>query len=178
MSSYKFVNLNNKHKEKMTNSIQNIKDHFEWEDEKLLTYFAGKLPEIIPTSQDSDSLNTKLNELKKIYNSYNYFYTNQKTFLQEVENKLQEIHTINPHWYGLSLDTVKYYTDLHHACILTGEGGVGKSYFIFQLEKEISNNDISHLCVYGKYQDIEKNRDRPCFKQKFTQSFCRAGIKN
>ena len=154
MSSYKFVNLNNKHKEKMTNSIQNIKDHFEWEDEKLLTYFAGKLPEIIPTSQDSDSLNTKLNELKKIYNSYNYFYTNQKTFLQEVENKLQEIHTINPHWYGLSLDTVKYYTDLHHACILTGEGGVGKSYFIFQLEKEISNNDISHLCVYGKYQDI------------------------
>ena len=93
MSSYKFVDLNNKHKEKMTNSIQNIKNHFEWEDEKLLTYFVGKLPEIIPTSQDSDLLNTKLNELKKIYNSYNYFYTNQKTFLQEVENKLQEIHT-------------------------------------------------------------------------------------
>lgn len=154
MSSCKFEELNNKHKEKMTNSIHNIKEHFEWEDDNLLAYFAGELPEIRPTAQDTDSLNTKLFELKKIYSSYNYFSTNQKTFLQNVENKLKEIHSINPHWYGLSFDTVKYYTNLHHACILTGEGGVGKSYFIFQLEKEICNKDIPHLCVYGKYQEI------------------------
>lgn len=154
MSSYKFKELNNKHKEKMSNSIQNIKEHFEWENNNLLAYFSGKLPEITLSYQDTDLLNTKLYELKKIYNSYNYFCTNQKTFLQEVENKLNEIHRINPHWYGLSFDKVKYYTDLHHACILTGEGGVGKSYFIFQLEKEICNKDVPHLCVYGKYQEI------------------------
>lgn len=138
----------------MFNSIQNIKEHFEWEDNNLFEYFLGSLPEIRYTSEQNKSLEKKLSELRKIYNSYDCFLTDQSSFLQEIENKINEIHDINPHWYSLNLDTVKYYTNLHHACILTGVGGVGKSYFIYQLEKEISNKNISHLCVYGKYQEI------------------------
>lgn len=138
----------------MFNSIQNIKEHFEWEDNNLFEYFLGSLPEIRYTSEQNKSLEKKLSELRKIYNSYDCFLTDQSSFLKEIENKINEIHDINPHWYSLNLDTVKYYTNLHHACILTGVGGVGKSYFIYQLEKEISNKNISHLCVYGKYQEI------------------------
>lgn len=151
---YKFEELNKKHKEKMFNSIQNIKEHFEWEDDNLMEYFLGSLPKIRYTSEQNKPLEKKLSELRKLYNSYDYFLTDKTTFLQELENKLNEIHALNPHWYGLSLDTVKYYTNLHRACILTGVGGIGKSYFVYQLEKEISNKNISRLCVYGKYQEI------------------------
>ncbi len=138
----------------MFNSIQKIKEHFEWEDDNLMKYFLGSLPEIRYTSEQNKPLEKKLSELRKLYNSYDYFLTDQILFLQELENKLNEIHDMNPHWYGISLDTVKYYTNLHRACILTGVGGIGKSYFVYQLEKEISNKNISHLCVYGKYQEI------------------------
>lgn len=138
----------------MFNSIQNINEHFEWEDKNILEYFLGSLPEIRYTSEQNKSLEKKIVELRKFYNSYDYFLTDQTTFLQELENQLSEIHKLNPNWYGLNFDTVKYYTNLHRACILTGTGGIGKSYFIYQLEKEISNKNISHLCVYGKYQEI------------------------
>ncbi|MBO5730710.1 MAG: hypothetical protein J6R67_05895 [Treponema sp.] len=138
----------------MSNSLENVKEHFEWEDENFLEYFLGLLPKMRHTSEQNKSLEKKLSELRKIYNSYDYFLTDQSSFLQEIKNKLNEIHDINPHWYGLNLDKVKYYTNLHHACILTGVGGIGKSYFIYQLEKEISNKNISHLCIYGKYQEI------------------------
>lgn len=151
---YKFEELNKKHKEKMFNSIQNIKEHFEWEDDNLMEYFLGSLPKIRYTSEQSKPLEKKLSELRKLYNSYDYFLTDKTTFLQELENKLNEIHDMNPHWYGINLNTVKYYINLHQACILTGVGGIGKSYFVYQLEKEISNKNISHLCVYGKYQEI------------------------
>lgn len=151
---YKFEIISNKHKQKMVNSIQNIKEHFEWEDGRFFDYFAGKLPEINPTSFDSDSINTIIDDLKKTYKSYNYFSTDQKNFLQKLENKLTEIKSVIPNWYGLSIDTVKFYMDLHHACILTGEGGIGKSYFIYQLEKEFCKLNIPHICVYGKYQEI------------------------
>ena len=131
----------------MFNSIQNVKEHFEWEDDNLMEYFLGSLPKIRYTSEQNKPLEKKLSELRKLYNSYDYFLTDKTTFLQELENKLNEIHDLNPHLYGISLDTVKYYTNLHQACILTGVGGIGKSYFIYQLEKEISNKNISHLCI-------------------------------
>lgn len=159
MSTYKFEEINLRHNEKMKNSLQNIKEQFDWENDNLTEYFAGNLPVIRPTSEDKDSINIKLFELNSIYNSYNYFTTDRTSFIKEIETKLNEIHEINQHWYGLSLDTVKYYTDLHHACILTGEGGIGKSYFIYQLEKEISKNKIRHLCFYGKYQETKMDID-------------------
>ena len=93
---YKFEILNSKHKEKMNNSVQNIKEHFEWEDGKLFDYFAGKLPEINPTALDSEPIDHKIANLNKTYKSYNYFNTDQKSFLQKLENKLIEIKSVIP----------------------------------------------------------------------------------
>ena len=37
-------------------------------------------------------------------------------------------------------------------CLISGEGGIGKSYFIMCLEEEFERRNISHLCLYGKFE--------------------------
>lgn len=43
--------------------------------------------------------------------------------------------------------------------MISGEGGIGKSYFIKCLEEEFERNDIPHLCIYGKFEKNLQNVD-------------------
>lgn len=40
---------------------------------------------------------------------------------------------------------------LHTGCLISGEGGIGKSYFIKCLEEEFKTIGKKHLCLYGKF---------------------------
>ena len=40
---------------------------------------------------------------------------------------------------------------MHKFCLVSGEGGIGKSYFVKSLEEELTEKQIKHLCVYGKF---------------------------
>lgn len=41
---------------------------------------------------------------------------------------------------------------LHSFCLISGEGGIGKSYFIKCFEEQLEQNNIEHLCIYGKFE--------------------------
>ena len=43
--------------------------------------------------------------------------------------------------------------------MISGEGGIGKSYFIKCLEEEFERNGIPHLCIYGKFEKNLQNVD-------------------
>ena len=36
-------------------------------------------------------------------------------------------------------------------CLISGEGGIGKSYFTMCLEDKLTQQNIPHLCLYGKF---------------------------
>ena len=41
--------------------------------------------------------------------------------------------------------------------LMDGEGGIGKSYFLFKFEEQLENLSIGHLCIYCKYtKSIER----------------------
>ena len=37
-------------------------------------------------------------------------------------------------------------------CLISGEGGIGKSYFIKNFEEQLDRKKIEHLCIYGKFE--------------------------
>ena len=47
---------------------------------------------------------------------------------------------------------IESYMKLHSFCLISGEGGIGKSFFIKCFEEKLAENGIEHLCVYGKFE--------------------------
>ena len=150
-------------------SLQNNENHFEWEDSKLIDYLLGDLP-TIRDFYDKDKKIEK--ELKNIYSSYDCFKTNKENFIQEIKEIITQINTKVNNWYGLDINNVEYYIRLQHSCLLFGEGGIGKSYFIFKLEEALTNKKIKHLCIYGKYQkDLSAIDFSEIIKMSFHEQF-------
>ena len=48
---------------------------------------------------------------------------------------------------------------LHSFCLISGEGGIGKSYFIKCFEEQLEQKNIEHLCIYGKFEKNTNNID-------------------
>lgn len=147
-----FVEINNSNKNKMKNSLQNQENHFEWEDSSILEYFLGNLPKIRDQYDEHDKIQDELRKLHSIYSDYDCYSTDKTQFLEKLKTIISEINEKTKHWYGLDIYYVEYCLEMHQSCLISGEGGIGKSYFIYQLEEELSKQRIKHLCVYGKYQ--------------------------
>ena len=62
-------------------------------------------------------------------------------------------------WCGLSLYEIETYVKLHSFCLISGEGGIGKSYFIKCFEEQLEQKNIEHLCIYGKFEKNTNNID-------------------
>lgn len=136
----------------MQESLQNVENHFEWEDLNILNYLSGELPPIRDYYDEHNIIQKELNELRKLYSSYNCYSTDRKQFIASLNTIIAEINAKVNNWFGLSIETVEYYINLQQGCLLSGAGGIGKSYFIYKLEEELSYRNIKHLCIYGKYQ--------------------------
>lgn len=54
---------------------------------------------------------------------------------------------------------IESYMKLHKFCLISGEGGIGKSYFIKCFEEQLEQRNIAHLCVYGKFEKDTNNID-------------------
>ena len=154
--TYKELNLNQK---KQINSIFNTSPyHFEWEDEDFIEHLTGKLPEIryyndYTSNEERDKINKKIHNLRQIMDSYNTFWTdNQKElFVAEIEKKVSEICEVRKTWHGIDLYRIKECIEMQKSCLVIGNGGIGKSYFIKCLEERLEKESIEHLCIYGKF---------------------------
>ena len=146
------LEINDFNQRKMRESLQNVEHHFEWEDSEIINYLSGELPSIRDYYGKNNKIQTDLQELKKSYSSYNCYSTDKNTFITELKAIIKNINGKVKNWFGLNIETVEYYINLQHGCLLSGAGGIGKSYFIYKLEEELSRRNIKHLCIYGKYQ--------------------------
>ena len=121
----------------MQESLQNVENHFEWEDLNILNYLSGELPPIRDYYDEHNIIQKELNELRKLYSSYNCYSTDRKQFIASLNTIIAEINAKVNNWFGLSIETVEYYINLQQGCLLSGAGGIGKSYFIYKLEEEL-----------------------------------------
>jgi hypothetical protein len=123
-----YIDLNLIHKEKMFSICQNTA-HFEWEDTRFINLLKGELPEIRNPSNNSD-VSGLYHKLYKKYTEYNFLNTNTDEFINEIKNIIAEIRTIEPYWSGVNIPYITDTINLHKSCLISGEGGIGKSYFI------------------------------------------------
>ena len=63
---------------------------------------------------------------------------------------VDDIRKIEPYWGGIFVSSVEETLKLQKGCLISGEGGIGKSYFIKCFEEELKSMNKKHLCLYGK----------------------------
>lgn len=130
----------------------------EWENPDFFDILIGKLP-TIHHYQTENEIQKELNELYKFYSKFDFFKTDRVKFIQEIRTLIENIHDKNPNWYGLDLYNVEESIRQQEFCLISGEGGIGKSYFIKCLEEEFEHKNIPHLCIYGKFEKDLQNID-------------------
>lgn len=121
---------------------------YDWEDKQIANILLGKLPRI-----DFFALNGKLsneaNDFLKYYNSYSFIDSISNSFQSTLENKWNSIN--NKRNYYFDLNEVKKSISFHKSILINGAGGVGKTFFIFKLEEQLTKLGVNHLCIYGKF---------------------------
>lgn len=142
--------LNKKNKEQMERSCR-IKEHFEWEDNEIFNILLGDLPTFSSHSNNID-IREKEIQLLKIYNSYEFPLKNSEMFLSEIDNWVKEIQKTEPYRNTYLVENISKAIKIHKFCLINGEGGIGKSYFIKMLEDKLETQGIKHLCIYGKFE--------------------------
>lgn len=148
----------NRIQRKKVNSIIRNTYTMEWEDPKFMYYLLGELPEIRKFESDKEA-EKEINQLERILDSYDPFMSNNKVFLEKITKKIAEIKSIKLNWYGLDSQVIKKYMDIHRFCLIFGEGGVGKTYFVKCFEEKLEEKNIPHLCIYGKFEKNTANID-------------------
>lgn len=144
-----YIELNLIHKQKM-DTLCNNPEHFEWEDTTFMDYLKGSLPRLRNTSSNS-AITGLFHSLTKKYSSYSFYDSEPIAFISEIEKIIDEIRKIEPYWSGVFIPRVEETIRLHKGCLISGEGGIGKSYFIKCLEEEFKTIGKKHLCLYGKF---------------------------
>ena len=141
--------LNKIHRDKMKGTCSESVQ-FDWQDDKFMDILLGNLP-VIHKEGLHGKAQDKYFQLEKTYQTYNYFSTDKEKFFSEIKELVNDIKLDVPYWYGLNLASVKDILNMHKCCLISGEGGIGKSYFINCFEQELEKRDIKHLCLYGKF---------------------------
>lgn len=152
-----YIALNKNQKDRM-NAISNHGYVMEWENPEFMDFIMGELPKIRRYQSDKD-IEHEILSLEKLLASYNAFLTEKSTFLVEMAKKISAIQSLKKSWYGLSLYEIENYIKLHRFCLISGEGGIGKSYFIKCFEEKLEERNIAHVCIYGKFEKNTNNID-------------------
>lgn len=150
--------LNDKNRKYMMDGIKNNLN-FEWEDSHLINQIIRKIDDIYPYSSDpQEFIDDKyyLNEINKLFKLLFNRKIDKIDFLNKLEKLFNEMLIKYPslsYQYRYNINMYKEIISKSNRLIIKGCGGIGKSYFIYKLEETLSENNIDHLCVYGKYND-------------------------
>lgn len=147
--------LNKNQKDRM-NAISNPAYVMEWENPEFMDYLMGELPKIRRYQKDKEA-EYEISSLEKMLETYDAFLSEKSAFIDEIAKKISDIKNLKGSWHGLSLYEIETYTSLHSFCLISGEGGIGKSYFIKCFEEQLEQNNIEHLCIYGKFEKNTNN---------------------
>ena len=161
-----YSELNDAQKGKMSSVLRGDAsrvERMEWEDTDLLEILSGHFPKLrVPyyfadklEEPDKNILTDVVSRVQRLISGFSYFETDANSFiseLQEANRKFEEHHS---RWPGIDVYAYEYWMKLMKQCLILGEGGIGKTYFVHELENVLTENGIKHLCIYGKYlQDV------------------------
>lgn len=147
--------LNKNQKDRM-NAISNPAYVMEWENPEFMDYLMGELPKIRRYQKDKEAEH-EISSLEKVLATYDAFFSEKSAFIEKIAKKISDIQNLKESWHGLSLYEIETYMSLHSFCLISGEGGIGKSYFIKCFEEQLEQNNIEHLCIYGKFEKNTNN---------------------
>lgn len=146
-----FIELNDKNRKRMNNLIKEDFS-FKWEDNNLLNILSGELPSISMRRYNDNTVN-EIMRLEALINEYDFFRcNNDKDYINKLKDSIDRIKNKDKNWIGYNFLEVDEAIKKQRFCIIEGEAGIGKSYFIYLLEQSLSEKNIPHLCVYGKIQ--------------------------
>lgn len=123
----------------------------EWENPEFMDCLMGYIPKIRSSRADKN-ITGELKKLEKILSTYDSFLSDKASFLNEAKNIIELIQKKKDSWYGLDIYEIERYLKIHDFCLIAGEGGIGKSYFIKCFEEKLAQKHIEHLCIYGKFE--------------------------
>lgn len=149
--------LNKNQKDRMK-AISDPAYVMKWEAPEFMDYLLGELPKVRKHQKDKE-VEYEIASLEKVLTTYDAFSEEKATFLGEVAKKISDINNLKDSWCGLSLYEIETYVKLHSFCLISGEGGIGKSYFIKCFEEQLEQRNIEHLCIYGKFEKNTNNID-------------------
>ena len=142
--------INKRNRDHMKGLIKHDYD-MAWSDESFMDSLLGVLPKVRKTPYDSDA-ESSIRELEDLLMSYDYTNTDLNDFSSRVYTAINKIKQESPRWYGASIQAFSDFFAMQRSCLISGYGGIGKSYFIYQLEQRLSERGVLHLCIYGKHQ--------------------------
>lgn len=146
----KYESINRVHRNKMNDICKNS-ERMDWESPDFINYLMGKLPKVRRRQSDEVALE-EIKLLEKQLSTYDVFLSDKESFINNVKNIVERIQAKIPYWYGLDLYELERIIKIQEFCLISGEGGIGKSYFIKCFEEMLENDGIPHLCIYGKFE--------------------------
>lgn len=154
-----YRDINKKNRDYMRGSLQHDYE-MQWEDPAFMGLLLGHFPAVRVTPYDGP-IAGEIGQLKSILKSYSY--SNDNTILHRYEEKvcgaIEKIQEKEERWYGLHKADVRFFLSIQPFCLIEGYGGIGKSFFIYQFEKQLEIETIPHLCIYGKHQKTIQDID-------------------
>lgn len=154
----KYKKINEEQRRRMDN-IMDKDPHIEFFDPDFLKVLVAKLPRIevnYRENKENEKVKEYVKELENLLSSYNIFTTNKQVFLEEIKQILTNIKEEDLDWNRFNLYKLENTLDYHDSRLISGPGGIGKSYFIRKYEGRLEEENIPHLCFYGKFEkDLE-----------------------
>lgn len=138
--------------------ISNNDFEMEWENPDFFDTLVGKIP-TIRHYQNEDDIRKELVSLEQLYSQFDFFKVDRIGFIKKIKNIVSDIQVKKENWYGLNPYDLEECIQQQEFCLISGEGGIGKSYFIKCLEEEFERKKIPHLCIYGKFEKDTHNID-------------------
>lgn len=129
---------------------------FEWQDSHLMNTILKQFKVIYPYNGDPDNLKNDelLSEINMLISNFNDRAINETKFLDKLEKNINNLIDKFPEIESRNEYNINYYkSELNFAnrLLIYGEGGIGKSYYLYKLTEQLKNKNIPYLCIYGKY---------------------------
>ena len=138
---------------KLINGSINKKLKFEFEETDLdwiLTFDIREVYDYYGESKKIDidikNLNGEINNYTSDVISRDEFINNIEPNIKEIENKSKRIFHFNSNYFN---KIIRQQTGV----VISGPGGIGKSYYIYTITEKLKEKGINYLTIYGKWYD-------------------------
>ena len=130
---------------------------FEWDDKEIMDVIMKRFKTVYPYANDPKEFIDDTHyrsTINSFINKFNKREITEDIFLNSMENILKEMlekYEVLKYQTKYNINYYKKNLNMANRLLIDGDGGIGKSYFLFKLEERLRNSSIKHLCIYCKY---------------------------